>query len=330
MTARMGGDTLTHLAMHRVLGKPFTVSEYNHPAPNDYRAECFPMVAAFAALQDWDGVFEFDYGATPTQWEGAQISGYFTMVTDPAKLAFAPIAANLLRRGDVSPAEEELRLRVPVARVPELLVEHGNSVSSAWVKSGVPRAAAVRHRLAIELVDEGELQADAIELAQPTDVTSDTGKIRWLSPQEGKDLFTVDTEKTKVALGRIAGGRVDVGRMSFEVGATGTGWAAVALTSMDDLSLTQSRRMLLVVVSKVENQGMGWNEQRTTVGTKWGQGPTVTEGVSVKVGFGQDRELEAYALDGRGLRVGHPVLAAAGEVVLDASHKTVWYELAAP
>ena len=42
-------------------GKPFTVSEYNHSAPLDSQADCVPMIASFAAAQDWDGIWFFDY-----------------------------------------------------------------------------------------------------------------------------------------------------------------------------------------------------------------------------------------------------------------------------
>jgi len=328
MTARLGADTLTHLAMHRVADRAFTVSEYNHPAPNDYRAECMPMLAAFAGLQDWDGIFQFDYGTTPEQWEEAKIGGYFTMVTDPAKLAFFPIAANLFRRGDVAPAQGEVRLRVPRGEVARLLVEHGSSVTSAWTRAGVPRRAAVRHRVAVEWTEGGEPWADEVDLDEAA-VTSDTGQVLWDNITEGEDRFIVDTQKTKALLGHIAGKTVQVGELSFEIGPTETGWAAVALTAMDDLPLDRSRRMLLVAMSKAENQGMGWDEGRTTVGTRWGTGPAVVEGVGVKVKLGAGRTLAAYALDGRGLRAAEPLEFAAGEVSLGPESKTIWYELAA-
>ena len=61
MTREPNGGELTNLARYRVAGKAFTVSEYDHPAPNDYRAEMVPMLAAFAAVQDWDGFYLFDY-----------------------------------------------------------------------------------------------------------------------------------------------------------------------------------------------------------------------------------------------------------------------------
>src|SRR5579883_1085812 len=55
------GDTLTGLAQYRIAGKPYSVSEYNHPAPNDYQSECVPLYASFAAFQDWDTIYLFDY-----------------------------------------------------------------------------------------------------------------------------------------------------------------------------------------------------------------------------------------------------------------------------
>ena len=55
------GGTLTSLAARRVAGMAYTVSEYNHPAPNSYAAEGFPMIAALAAHQAWDGMFSFTY-----------------------------------------------------------------------------------------------------------------------------------------------------------------------------------------------------------------------------------------------------------------------------
>jgi hypothetical protein len=38
------GGTLAGLAVRRVAGMPFTVSEYNHPAPLEYSGEGFPMI----------------------------------------------------------------------------------------------------------------------------------------------------------------------------------------------------------------------------------------------------------------------------------------------
>ena len=69
------GGTLAGLAARRVAGMAYTVSEYNHPAPNVYAAEGFPMIAAFGAFQAWDGIFPFAY-CHNTDFEPRRIASY--------------------------------------------------------------------------------------------------------------------------------------------------------------------------------------------------------------------------------------------------------------
>ncbi|MGQ9596271.1 MAG: carbohydrate binding domain-containing protein [Thermoproteota archaeon] len=56
-------STIVSLAAKRVENKPHFVTEYNHPTPNMYDAETVLTLATYAALQDWDGIFLFDYGS---------------------------------------------------------------------------------------------------------------------------------------------------------------------------------------------------------------------------------------------------------------------------
>src|SRR5690606_13408222 len=48
------------LALLRVTGKPFSVSEVDYPAPSDYACEMYPLLATFGGLQDWDAIYTFD------------------------------------------------------------------------------------------------------------------------------------------------------------------------------------------------------------------------------------------------------------------------------
>src|SRR5262245_10136061 len=54
-------STVVELSRTALAGKPYTVSEVNHPFPNDYASEGIPILAAYAALQDWDGVFWYTF-----------------------------------------------------------------------------------------------------------------------------------------------------------------------------------------------------------------------------------------------------------------------------
>ena len=42
-------------------GKPFTISEYNHPFPNRYQTEDMLFLAAHACFHGADGIMIFDY-----------------------------------------------------------------------------------------------------------------------------------------------------------------------------------------------------------------------------------------------------------------------------
>ncbi|MGI5820356.1 MAG: carbohydrate binding domain-containing protein [Armatimonadota bacterium] len=318
MTAALGRDTLTRLSMYRLAEKPFTVSEYNHPAPNDYRAECMPMLAAVAALQDWDGIFQFGYGQHPEDWAAAEIDGYFRMAGDPTKLAMMPIAANLFRRGDVEPAHGVIRLLLPSDAVAELVRAHGNDATPVWREAGIEPQVALSHRLEVGWTTGAHPELQHVE-------STATGPlaVRWSPPDDESATFVVDTERTKVLLGPVAGRTVDLGGVRFEVGETSNGHAAIALTSLDGLPLARSQRMLLVALNRVENQQMGWDQERTTVLRQWGHGPTICEGVPLTVGVAGRDDLRAWALGGDGTRS-----TAVDRLIMGPEHATVWYELA--
>jgi hypothetical protein len=97
---------------------------------------------------------------------------------------------------------------------------------------------------------------------------------------------------------------------------------------MDDRPLADSGRMLLVLMSRVENQGMEWNEDRTSVGHKWGTGPTIVENIPATLHIPPRDDLVAYALDGTGTRTAK-VTPIDGVFTFGPQNRTVWYELAA-
>ena len=98
--AEMG--TLPRLAMYRMAGMPFTVSEYDHPAPSEWSAEEIPIIFSYAAWQDWDGVFLFNSYSAPAGY----VADSFDVSDNPAKMAFMPAAARIFLRGEVAPSPD--------------------------------------------------------------------------------------------------------------------------------------------------------------------------------------------------------------------------------
>ena len=55
-------STVTQFARTPVVGRPFTISEINHPFPHEYACEGWPILTAYALFHDWDGIMWFTYG----------------------------------------------------------------------------------------------------------------------------------------------------------------------------------------------------------------------------------------------------------------------------
>ena len=114
-------NTVMRTAAVKSAGVPLLNCEWNVPWPNDHRMEGPLFLAAYACLQDWDGLLL--YAWTPARGPGAAPEGErvepaiggFQSDTDPARAATWQAAAMLFLRGDLQPA----RKRVAVIHQPD-------------------------------------------------------------------------------------------------------------------------------------------------------------------------------------------------------------------
>lgn len=317
---------LLRLARHRLAGMPFSVSEYNHAAPNDYQAECVPLLAAFAAYQDWDAIYLFDYSADRDEWTSNRIRGYFSINSNPAKTAFLPIAAMLFRRADLRPADAEARLLLPEDDAPALLTKD-REPHTTWEAAKSPAQEAVTRRLAVTFVS-GTNPATIERKGEPP---TGGGPLRWEGTETDQALFTVDSPSSKVMVGFLGGRRLSLPGWQVEMTKTATGFAALTLSARDGRPADRSRSLLLTAVGRVENKGMGWNANRTSVGRAWGQGPTRAEGIPAAIALdSRAKSATVYALDGAGRRQGQVTAEVAdGKVTfrIGPAYRTLWYEV---
>ncbi len=318
------GGTLRDLAEYRVAGKPYTVSEYNHPAPSDYRAECLPELATFAAFQDWDAIYLFDYGAYGTGVSNDKINGYFGIGSDPAKAAFLPAAAMIFRAGEITPGVtvERVELTKPVG---------GNPLTAAalWKAAGPDAPEMFSRRLAVR-PDTSPNPAGMI-LATKDPFSGFAGpRILSISSAGGKSLYTAVSPAAQSVAGYVGGQTVKLGTDTLTFPAFGNNFAAVTLTAMDQEPMAQSQKLLLTMVGKVENQDMGWNADRTSVGDQWGHGPTVAEGIPATVTLKTHGPRSVWALDGTGKHTQHvPSTYMNGTLTFTVGpqYQTLWYAI---
>ncbi|MCX7007274.1 MAG: carbohydrate binding domain-containing protein [Kiritimatiellaeota bacterium] len=97
LTDEPAHSTFNYMDKDRAPGKPFTVTEYNHPAPNDFQAECVPLLLAWAAQRDVDGIWLYTYAHAAASKGMDTLNSFFDVRENPAKLGFMPLAPAIYR-----------------------------------------------------------------------------------------------------------------------------------------------------------------------------------------------------------------------------------------
>lgn len=101
------------LSRARLYGKPVLSTEWKFCVPNRFRAYGGPIMGAYLALQDWDGLFQYSWAHARhiAIWNTGHST--FDSANDPLAHATDRITMLLFRRGDVSPAKEAVAYQVP-------------------------------------------------------------------------------------------------------------------------------------------------------------------------------------------------------------------------
>lgn len=315
--------TFNQMAFDREAGKPFSVSEYNHPAPSDYQAEMMPMLSSYAALQDWDMIYAFEYGQYASNATLDHIQGFFEIAQNPAKEAFFPSAALIMREAEISPLGAAMSLKIAPGSVASAA-----SVSGEWqtANGGKPfNLLSARFEASIAP------GAHASKIVQHRAKRAGGASARIVSGSAGA-IYAAHGKAAVVAAGFLGGQSVDEGEVSITCPEFGDNFAAMTLVSIDREPLTTSRRILLTIVGRAANVDMQWNDTRTSVGNKWGHGPSQAEGIPATITLNDPSIKNAWALDAGGARSQEiPLTIENGRATfaIGPKYKTVWYELSA-
>jgi hypothetical protein len=261
---------------------PSTISEYNHPMPNRYRADMPVFAAVYGAMHGVDSVMHFATGGPG--WD--RTHGKFP-IQSPVIFGQFPATALIYRTGMIDEADPVATVNLDLQDMVDL--------------RGMP----VRHEQnldqlrAADVPEGGEQQIDDLDAIDPlaalvgqlhinvTPGNDQPSTVTDLSPYIDRDAMTVRSVNGQVHLDYglgllrlatpMAQGAVgfleDAGEQTFEDLAITSPmhYASVLLVAMDDQPLAQSERMLLQVVT--EDQNYGW---RTTGGDDGGM-RTITD-----------------------------------------------------
>ena len=333
------GGCILGLAGERVAGKPYTVSEYNHPYPIFYGAEGQPMLRAYGALQDWDGVFEYSYNNRQNA-EPDHNEYFFSIAARTDVLAHFPACAAIYLRGDVKKSATQMVANLPYAEYFDRLVKQRAVGQGVAVASGgkMPAELALVHQVAVDVTGKTPPITEKVSAPGAT-ITSDTGELVWSSEIPEAGVWTVNTPNTKLFTGFPKGRTFDLGGVSIAVGETKLGWATVSLVSHDATGFGETgfpARILLAATGLCHNKGAKFTDHGNgTISCRdedWGTGPVMVEGVPAAITLpAPAAKVSCRALDERGEPKAAVPVAADTEgravVTIGPAYRTVWYEI---
>jgi len=339
------GGTIAGLAMKRVANKPFSVTEYNHPYPNSFRAETYPLLASYAALQDWDAIYGYTYGDGNPNWSTSTIDGFFDIDMDPAKAANFQASALIFRRGDVSTAST--LVTVPLTRNTEIATLPSLSQWSLIdaQQAGMPRRASLSYRTAI-VPEGGTAPFGAVSPGSVAigsgNYTSDTNELNWNTSSR---LLKIDTASTKAIIGFGSGTAQDLSGVSVKPVSSMQNYASIILSLIRGTSIAVGAEKILVTATGFAgNTGTDYRlyPSGTAAGSppaadvnincgSFGTGPMLAEGIAAEIVIPYPYlNVKAYSLDASGNRkTSMPVASESGsaKISFDDTRQSLNYEI---
>jgi len=308
----------------RILGRPMMMTELHYCAPNSFRAEGGAATGAYCALQNINGIFDFNTVAFERSWGDPvsgkrRVLGCFSVFDDPLALLNTYVTALLYARGDVKPATMEFTLNVsPKIYANDNALDYVNwgrranaAVPEEFYRLGVVGKVGIR--ISEEPSGKNTFTNDAIVAARKNnpsalleqlglikngEITSSTGQLR-LNPQ--KKRLSVVTDKSEAL---VQEERTNRGN-ALTVG-NNTTFSTVFAGSIDNQPLQNSRRVLLLHLTDVK-PGDG---KYTIAGDKliqhnWGKYPYLLRRGKVDITLKNTASGKAllYALDMTGKRI---------------------------
>lgn len=224
----------------RQVNKPFVMSEYNMPFPNQQGAMIMPLIATVAAAQDWDGLFFFDY-MDGDNW--ANVPSNFTLSGDWGKYALTGQSARLFRKAVPALTTS---LRIPLSEQTRLNI----TSSTRWsaYENYLEERFNIHPEIAFTRQISIETHPQTATLPKVPDQT-----LPWMSPNKtftftSNQLFTLNTPEAKGVWGFIPSTPVSFGQhIHAAMPIHQRGFAVILMTPLDSAQLADAHHYLLTV-----------------------------------------------------------------------------------
>ena len=318
-------STVVELSRSAVAGKPYTVSEVGHPFPNQYASEGIPILAAYAAFQDWDAAVWYTFERKRDPAWAPYVGDPFDVSLDPVKMPQIAAGALAFLRGDVAPARHTVTRSYTQRQVDDS--RFLGRQERPYFTPAFPLQLPLQH--AVRVGSFGGPPTATFQAGATDPYRSDTGQLAWYHGAPGTGLVTIDAPRTQALIGYVKAGGRAVSNLAADVR---NDFCALVLSSLDGQPIARASRLLLTAAVRVENTDMAWDARRTHTAEQ-GRSPELIEpvvGTVILRGLEGARAVTAVALDGAGRPLGSPIAAQRlkiGWVLPVGDPVTTWYEV---
>ncbi len=342
----------------RIFGKPFTVTEFDFCYPNRFRAEGAPLFSAYAALQDWDALYRFEYSGGKDRALTEVSIEAFDCANDVIRMLSERIAAAFFLRRDVAPAEISFAAAVPKDITSQIWPDYPLDLQMLGLYGKVGSVGCSDGKCTPPLPPNCRavfaLTADAVPAHMKCPVL--TGFYNLTETVSGGPLLPGrKTKKIQSSTGELT---ADFKRHTFSAvtpysealilpegerlagktlsARTTRGFAVVSVIAVDGKPLRESGRLLLLHLTDVQLEGITFSASDQRIVTRWPKGQLLAGRGSAEISLTlPDAPWKLHALAPSGKRIAEVPFRKSGDTsmtwIADTfrdPHETVFaYEL---
>ncbi|HCG28134.1 MAG TPA: hypothetical protein DE060_19525 [Lentisphaeria bacterium] len=291
----------------RYTGKPMVVSEWGYCYPNPHSFEGEFLMSAYSSLQGYNGLMQFCYSENQIGKDLKKCFGVFLLDNNPGH-ALSSLAGSLMfLRGDIASAKEQVLATPQSAAGVQLPLIMRVGLVSKFAPANLPLALGAEQKwdktnhLQIRKKSDAQFIADvkkAVGLAanpvlKDGTIASATGELKLNAKKRRFQAVSPKSEAVILDKNDYAKGKF----MRVKNGKTN---AVFYIGSLDNKPLTESKRMMLIHLTDIKNEGIVFSDSTMTVIKDWGSSKLLLRKNIAEIGLAASGDYQLFACAANG------------------------------
>ena len=281
--------TFNSITLGKNKKRPYTISEYNHPFPNEHLHEKFAFFGSWSSFHDFDAIYQFAYEQSNDEY----ISSYFDMATNPADFALVPYTVLAFRNNYITKSKNYFKLKLNKGYIYERMKDKNYKLDflEKFFYTGWNAI------FEVEIIDDMKIIEPIIDTN--IDINNknkcfNDEQIMWNISEEKniENFYYVKNDKYITLTGYLGNSKMDIEHnlgdiltIKLKLNESLNETCTIGLISLDNKNLKNSEKILLTIVGKIRNSEQIWNEERTSTGKNWGKAPILVQYIKMNAVF---------------------------------------------